>query len=118
MLYDLMNLFDEVEECRMLPINLKEKDGCYELEVALPGYSKEEISIAPLNNGLKIAVDKKEETKDKHLVREFYRTQHCERTVRFAKHIDTKKVEAKFENGVLSVRIPITDVTNERILIQ
>ena len=58
MLYNLLNLLDETEEKTMLPINLKEKEDTYELDVALPGYSKDEISVMPINNGVKITVDK------------------------------------------------------------
>lgn len=115
MLYNLLNLLDETEEKTMLPINLKEKEDTYELDVALPGYSKDEISVMPISNGVKITVDKAETEKDNHLVKEFYRTQHCERSVRFAKPVDLKKVQAKLENGVLSLRIPVSKELENKI---
>ena len=115
MLYSLLNLLEETEENKMLPINLKDSGEAYELDVALPGYSKEEIRVMPVNNGVKIAVDKAEEEKNTHLVKEFYRTQHCERIIRFRKPVDLKKVQAKFENGVLSLKIPVTRELENKI---
>ena len=110
MFYDLFDAFDdnfrEFKPVR-LPINLKTGENCYEVDVALPGYKKEEISILPTNNGIKVCVDKKDIEKDEHLVKEFCRTEHAERTITFAKRVDLNNIKAKFDNGVLHICVAL-----------
>lgn len=110
MLYDLLDVFDDNFKdltTGRLPINLKEGENCFDVDVALPGYSKEEISVLPINNGIKVCVDKKDIKKDEHMIREFCRTEHAERLITFAKKIDLSKIKAKFDNGVLHICAPL-----------
>ncbi len=89
-----------------------ETDDEYLVQVNLPGFGKDDISIESNHEYIKIVAELKEETEDKkeengvkYLHRE-RRMQKLVRQISFQKPIESKKAETTFENGVLSIKLP------------
>ena len=91
-------------------VNIKETTDNYEVEVAAPGMTKKDFKVQLEGNMLTISSEKtteKEEKDDvKYSSREFS-YQSFSRTFSLQKDVvDTEKIKAKYENGVLHLLIP------------
>jgi HSP20 family protein len=88
--------------------NMSEDAGHYFLNIDMPGIAKDQIKVELNNNVLSVSAERKEEKKhedEKKYYSEisfgsFYRAM----TLPLA--VDEKKIEAKFENGVLHLTVP------------
>lgn len=92
----------------MPAVNIVESTDKYRLDMAVPGFSKDEFSIKVENQTLSIAGEKKEELKsggEKYSRKEFYFTS-FKRSFKLPKLVNSEAVEAKYENGILQVSIP------------
>ena len=92
---------------RMMKTDVKETDEGYEVDVDLPGFSKDEIKLE-LNNGyLTISTEKSmnKENKGKMLRQERY-VGTMQRSFYVGGSITEEDIKAKYENGVLSLVIP------------
>ncbi len=91
-------------------INIMESDKEYRIEVAAPGLTKDDFVVKIENdNELTVSFEKKEEKENekdgKYLRREFSYSQ-FKQTMFLPENIDSSKIEAKVNNGVLKIRIP------------
>lgn len=89
-------------------IDISETDAEYKIEAELPGINQKEIDIKIDNNILTIKgkrEDRKEE-KDKnyHLRERYYGA--FQRSISLPSNIDSDKIEASFEHGVLHITVP------------
>lgn len=89
-------------------VDIYEDDKTFVFEADLPGFNKEDIKIDISNNILTISGNRKlerEENKDKYLrVERSYGT--FARRFTLPNTIDSEKVEAKYKNGVLTLKLP------------
>ena len=88
-------------------VNTKEFELSYEVEFAIPGLSKEDISIQIEKGILTVEAQKngeKDETAYKTLKREFDYTS-FKRTFKLPEDADQKNISARMENGVLTISI-------------
>lgn len=94
----------------LMKTDVKETEDAYEVDVDLPGFKKEEISLE-LNNGyLTISAEKslekgKENKKGKMLRQERY-SGVMQRSFFVGEHLTEEDIKASYENGVLHVMIP------------
>lgn len=91
-------------------IDLKEKDGKYIAECALPGFKKDEIEIQVRGKNLTISAKTEGKSESKaatYLYRERHQGAFC-RTIAFPEAIDPKQVEAIYRDGILEVSVPMT----------
>jgi HSP20 family protein len=91
-------------------VNIKETPEIFTVEVAAPGMNKKDFSIKIEGNVLTIrsekTVEKEEQQGAKYTTREFS-YQSFERSFNLPKDtVDTDKIEAKYEDGVLYLQIP------------
>ncbi len=92
-------------------INVLENEHGYELELAAPGMTKDDLKVSLDDEGdLMINMEKKEETKDekkrgRYLRREFSYSK-FQQTMLLPDNADKEKITATVENGVLLVTIP------------
>ena len=93
-------------------INIREEENGFVVEVAAPGMTKEDCNVmVDDDNNLVISFEKKNESeekdkKGKYLRREFSYTQ-FQRTMILPENVEKDKINAKVENGVLTVEIPV-----------
>ncbi len=93
-------------------MNIHETDKEYHLEVQVPGFKEDEINVEISEDSLTISGSNKEERKEKDgrsIVRREWEQSEFSRSVRFAQPIDEKKVEAKLEDGTLTIVAPKTE---------
>jgi len=89
-------------------VNVTENENFFHLEAATPGMQDKDINIEVHNDVLTIKGHKKDESdtkKENYHIREFS-SQNFERSFKLSDRIDTDKVTAKIDNGVLRVDLP------------
>jgi HSP20 family protein len=91
-------------------VNIKETAENYEVEVAAPGMTKNDFKIELDGNMLTISSERtnqKEENDNERYARKEFSYQSFQRTFTLQKDVvDTDKIEAKYENGLLHLIIP------------
>jgi len=104
---------------KSVPVNVKELENGYQLEVVVPGFKKEDIKVDLENNQITISAIKKQEAQNGKIIRSEYKYQEFQRTFNLDETIDTEKIEGKCENGVLilnlyrkeEVKAPVKQIT-------
>ena len=100
-------------------INIIESEKDYKVEIAAPGLTKDDFSIRiDDDNQISVSMEKKEERKDENkngrcLRREFSYTQFRQNMI-LPDNIDKDKIEAKVENGILTIDIPKKEIIPEK----
>ena len=90
------------------PVNVKEYENAYEVELVAPGFLKEDFKINLENDILTISAGKKaEEKKDTaKQVRSEYNFKSFKRSFTIDEKIDATNIDAKYVNGVLTLNFP------------
>ncbi|MDO8896442.1 MAG: Hsp20/alpha crystallin family protein, partial [Bacteroidales bacterium] len=89
--------------------NIKEDENGFEVEMAAPGFEKKDFKIDLNNNLLTISSEKKIENETKEgqqFTRREYSYQSFSRSFTLPNLVDSEKITAKYENGILKVAIP------------
>jgi HSP20 family protein len=90
-------------------VNIKEDVNGFEVEMAAPGFEKKDFKIDLNNNLLTISSEKKIENETKEgqqFTRREYSYQSFSRSFTLPNTVDSEKISAKYENGILKVAIP------------
>jgi len=97
-------------------VNIKDNTKSFDLEVALPGYTKKDLKVNVENAVLTISAEMKkenEEEKNGYTRREFtYRS--FERAFQLPENADGDHVKADLTDGVLKISIPKTKALPEK----
>ncbi len=98
----------------MMKTDVRETENSYELDIDLPGFKKDEITVQLDNGYLSISaskgLDKNEENKDgKYIRRERYAGS-MNRTFYVGSQLTQQDIQAKFEDGILKISVPKKDV--------
>jgi len=95
-------------------VNISEDSQNYEVEVAAPGLKKEDFKIDLDHNLLTISAERKEESekKDKKISRKEFSYTSFKRSFTLPENIDSDRITAKYENGVLKLSLPKTEDEN------
>ena len=97
----------------MMKTDVRETDNGYELDIDLPGFKKDEISVQLKDGYLTISaakgLDKDEKEKDgKYIRRERYAGT-MSRSFYVGEGVEQDDIHAKYENGILKLSIPKKD---------
>ncbi len=92
----------------VMPMDAYEVDGNYTLRFDLPGVDPDNVDLAVERNVLTVTAERPEEEPENAtwLLRERPTGTH-RREVRLGDRFDPSKVEASYDNGVLTVTIPV-----------
>lgn len=95
----------------LMKTDIQEHDDGYTLEMDLPGFKKEEVSVE-LNNGYitiraakGLDEDEKEKKTGKYIRRERY-SGACERSFYVGEEVTQQDIKASFSHGILKLDIP------------
>jgi HSP20 family protein len=91
-----------------VPVNIRETEKEYILEIFAPGMEKENFNIHLENNTLTVSGERKEETvkeNEKQILKEF-KQQSFKRSFTIDEKTDSENIVAKFLNGVLTLNLP------------
>ena len=94
----------------LMKTDVRETEDSYELDIDLPGFKKDEVSVELKNGCLTIQAAKgldKEETdkKGKYIRQERYAGT-CSRSFFVGKAVEPEEVSAGFEDGILRISLP------------
>jgi HSP20 family protein len=88
------------------PVDIEEQDDAYVIEAELPGVQKDDVNIELQSNELMITGEIKEREREGILRKRTRRIGRFEYRVRLPEQVDSDNVEAKLNDGVLTVRVP------------
>lgn len=101
-------LFKGIAETRMPLCDVIDKGDKYEINLEVPGISKENIDLKATKNSLRVSAVQTEKTKQrdrKYLYSErSYKSFH--RQIPFAEEIIPSKISAQVKNGILEIDLP------------
>ena len=95
----------------LMKTDIKELEGGYELEMDLPGFTKDEIKVSLENGYMTVSaakgLDKDEQDKKsgRYIRKERYAGS-CERSFYVGENLTQEDIKAKYENGILRLSVP------------
>lgn len=94
--------------------NVIETDKAYKVELAIPGFKKEDVKIKLENNVLTVSAENKEEKSqtDKKFTRKEFSYNSFSRSFALPEAANNDKIEAKYEHGLLKLDIAKKEVTS------
>ena len=117
------SLFDLVP-ARMentMKCDIYEKEGNYHIEMDLPGYKKEDISVEAKDGYLTIRAEKKNEVNEEDEERNYIRRERSygsyERTFTLG-DLDQSKIDASFSDGTLKIVVPKKEEVENKTYIE
>jgi HSP20 family protein len=116
LLNNFMNQEQQTErKCRWMPAtNISETDKDYRVEMAVPGYSKEDFKINLEKDLLSISTERENKEKNDEQagmnfrMREFGRRSFC-RSFSIPEALDKEGIKAEYQNGILTITLPKTE---------
>lgn len=104
---DFFDDFFEPAVKDQMKCDVYEKDGDYHIELEVPGYDKDDISLECDNGYLTISATKTsvDEDKDKNYIRRERRYGKFSRSF-YVGDIDTDSIDAEFKKGILKITVP------------
>ena len=95
---------------REMKTDVHEHEDHYEVDIDLPGFKKDEITLSLENGYLTVSaakgVDKDEKTKKGKVIRQERYAGALQRSFYVGDTLTEKDITARFENGVLSLNVP------------
>lgn len=98
------------------PVNIKETDAAFQMEISVPGLSKKDVVIDVDGDLLSISYEKPEikteegaEIKENYKMREFG-TRSFKRTFTIPENVEADSIGATMKNGILNVTLPKVEV--------
>ncbi len=90
------------------PVDIREREDAYLVEVELPGLTKDDVKITMENNVLMIKGEKSQESEEKrgscHRTERVYGS--FLRSFTLPSSVKNDKIEAQYKNGVLTITLP------------
>jgi HSP20 family protein len=89
------------------PANISENEKEFKIELAVPGFKKDDIKIDLDGNVLTISANQKEEQKEEneHYTRKEFSYSSFSRAFTLPESADIGKIEAKYNDGILNLTI-------------
>jgi HSP20 family protein len=95
-------------------VDVEELDDAYVVEAELPGVDRKDVNVELAGNDLSITGEIKERERKGIVRRRTRRTGRFELHLRLPERVDGEKVDARFDNGVLTVRVPKLESAQRR----
>lgn len=86
--------------------NVKETDDAFLVEFAIPGFSKEDVSIDIDQNVMTVSGKKEEKSEDEKYTRREFWYNEFKRSFTLPKSVDQEATKATFKDGILTVELP------------
>ena len=102
---------------REMLTDVREHEDHYDLEIDLPGFKKEDLTVE-LNNGYLTVTankghDQEEKNKEGKIIRQERFSGTLSRSYYVGEEITNEEIKAKYEGGVLTVSLPKKDQTKQ-----
>jgi HSP20 family protein len=98
-----------------LPMDVIRRDGEVVLRIDLPGADQDSIDVTTDHGVLTVSAKRSEEygEQDRLVVRERLMGSYT-RKIRLGETVDTEKIEASYDNGVLTIVLPVQEKAKPR----
>jgi HSP20 family protein len=93
-------------------VNIKDRQNEYLLELAVPGYEKNDIRLNLEENSLTINTETREDMTEDYTRKEFGKNPFS-KSFTLPENSETEKIEARYENGVLYIRVPKREIPHK-----
>lgn len=108
--FDTSRLNDNMVRTNNMLSDVRELDDSYQIDMQLPGYSKDDVEVEIKDGYLTVSADHEEnnDEKDKngkYIRKECYRGS-CARRFYVGEHINKDNVKASFKDGMLTLTMP------------
>lgn len=109
--FGLNDLFEDdffTSERKLPAMNVKEHDDDFEIEFAIPGFSKEDFEVSMENDLLYVSAEKSlEDIEDEDdYTRKEFNYSSFQRTLQLPKSVDmSKDIKANYKNGILKIQL-------------
>ena len=109
--FDTNELFEDFfNNGKNLPaMNIREDEKFFEVELAVPGFSKKQIEVSLEDDKLHVFAEKRtedvDEKEDEYTRREFTYNE-FERIITMPSYVNAEEVKANYHNGILSLKLP------------
>jgi HSP20 family protein len=102
------DLLDAGNSCTTPAVNIVEKEEDFQIEVAAPGFSKDDFKVNLNNNVLTISSEKenKKEEDEKNYSRREFSYSSFTRSFTLSEHVDAEKISASYKDGILHIHLP------------
>lgn len=123
----LSDIFDDIfarsmddidkKDCDCVPAaNIIETEKAFEIQIAVPGYKKEEIHVDLENNVLSVHCDQDQtEGQEITYTRREFGYGSFRRSFKIPKVVDTEKISADYKNGILILSLPKREEATSRL---
>jgi len=105
--------FSGLQQQNNVPVNIRETDKNYELNLVAPGLKKEDFHLDVSDDMLTVSFEHKEENskenKEQGWLRREYRMQSFNRSFNLDNTVDANKITAEYHDGVLRLTLPKKD---------
>lgn len=88
--------------------NIRETDNAYSIDLAIPGFTKDNFKIEVRDRVLEISsvTESENEEKKENYIRKEFSYSSFSRSFRLPRTVEADQISATYENGVLSLELP------------
>jgi HSP20 family protein len=88
-------------------LNIVEKDGMFEIELAAPGFAKKDFNITIEDGCLNISAEKsgEKDVKEDNYTRKEFSYNSFERSLQLPENVKEEDVKAQYKDGILSFKL-------------
>lgn len=98
--------FNSYKVKHMPPVNIKQQEDTYLLEVVMPGFKKEEIAVTQEGDRVRVKADFAEgRLKDEYLVKELH-WESIDQLLWIPDNVNAENIDASYEDGILRLNLP------------
>jgi HSP20 family protein len=105
--------FNGLDRAVNVPVNIRETDKSYELELVAPGLRKEDFRVSlnkdVLTVGFEHREEQQQENKQEQWLRKEYNLRSFTRSFSLEDSLDPNKITAKYADGILHLSLPKRD---------
>ena len=99
-----------------VPLDVKVKDDVYTLELIVPGLSPQDVEIEIVENTVKVEGEFPAADEEARYLRQERPSGSFRRMVRLPKLLDVDSSEAKLEDGILRLSVPVAEEARPRTI--
>ena len=117
---DIFDGFMPVTREDNIKCDIFEKDGDYHIEMDVPGFDKKDIKIEAKKDYITITVEKEDKKEDEDKKNYIHRERIYGKYQRsfYLQDLDSEKISAEFNNGVLNIIVPKKDESEDKKYIE
>lgn len=95
------------------PVNVKENDKSFDIELMVPGFDKKDLNISIDEGFLTVSAESEhdEEKKEDNYTKKEFESSSFSRSFHIPVNANEENIQAKYEDGVLRLTIPKKNIT-------